>query len=105
MRLALTATLVITATVSAGQQPEGSIGAYPVPPVVKMSGECPGYVIASGVVESADHEIESGYGNVNEFAFAMRPQSPFYLRVVELRGQPVEVIFRPIKPRTLERVR
>jgi hypothetical protein len=114
MRLAITAAFVITATVAA-QQPEGSWGRElyrrPVGSVslpwgeVGMTGDCSGFVVASGVLSQADHEAAEGYGNVNEFGFSMRPESMWYRRVLELRGLPVEVVFRPIKPRELERIR
>jgi hypothetical protein len=91
MRLALTAVFVLSATVAA-QSPD--------------TAECaPGFVVASGVLSQADHEALEGFGNINEFSFSMRPKSPLYLRVLELRGQAVEVVIRPLKPRELERIR
>lgn len=73
--------------------------------VVGMTGECAGYVIASGRVDAADHELESGYVNVNALSLSMRPESPWFRRLKELRDQPVEIVVRPLKPRGLEQVR
>lgn len=67
---------------------------------------CRGFVIASGVVSQADHEAAEGFANIgNDFGLSMRPGSPFYQRVLELRGKPVEVVLRPLPERTLERIK
>jgi hypothetical protein len=68
--------------------------------------ECKGFVIAAGIVSQADHEAAEGFANIgNDFGLSMRPSSPFYQRVLELRGKPVEVVLRPLPERTLERIK
>lgn len=91
-RLILTAFFVLTATVMAQESPTPQ--------------ECAGFVIARGIVSQADHEAAEGFANIgNDFGLSMRPASPLYQRVVELRGKPVEVVLRPIAEKTLERLR
>lgn len=115
VRLAITAMLIITATVAA-QEPEGAWGIYVGRPVGSVSvatgwtgmqgAECPGYAIASGIVSQADHEAAEGFANIgNDFGLSMRPASPLYQRVLDLRGKPVEVVLRPLPERTLERIK
>jgi hypothetical protein len=117
VRLALTLALVITATVTANQpmesswgwstgEPVGSIAPFDRSVIGMQGSECLGFVIARGVVSQADHEAAEGFANIGDnFGLSMRPQSPLYQRVLELRGKPVEVVLRPLPERTLETIR
>ncbi|HVL67212.1 MAG TPA: hypothetical protein VM364_08105 [Vicinamibacterales bacterium] len=101
----LAAVTLLAVAIDAQPPTESSLGYHDaMPEIVGMSGDCAGYVIGSGRVDAAAHEIEEGFAAIGGVSLSMRPSSPLWRRVVELHGQPVEVVIRPVRPRGLERV-
>lgn len=65
---------------------------------------CEGYVIATGILEGAEHEWQEGFANVNQLSLSMRPESPWFQRLKDLRDQPVDILIRPRPKRELQQV-
>jgi hypothetical protein len=103
MRLALTVLFVLTATVAA-KQPEGALGVYPAPKIVRMAGECPGFVLSRGKVNAATHEWDEGSFNVGHLTVTMPRAAIALLRAKDLDGTEVEIVIRAVAPRALERI-
>jgi hypothetical protein len=88
----------------AAQPPaEGSLGRMPVPEVVKMSGECPGYVLASGPVDAAEHEAQDGYASIGSVTLMAPPESAAGMRLRSEAGRTFDLVLRPVG-RDLQRV-
>jgi hypothetical protein len=89
----------------AAQPPaRSSLGTFPVPEIVGMSGGCEGFVLATGPVDAADHESEEGYFNVGGVALSARPNSAAMMRLRTERGKSYDLVLRPIPSRDLQRV-
>ena len=85
----------LSAVVGMGAQPPAadSLGRW-VPPAVKMTGECSGFVLASGKLEAALHEIDGGSANIGRLTLAMPVDSVALVRVKELLDSDVELVLR-----------
>ena len=94
-------------TPEANQMPptESAMGAFPLPEVVGMNG-CAGYVLASGPLDAAEHELNDGYAQVGGITlYANNPaHQTLWWRVRELNGRVVDVVLRPVPPRNPERL-
>lgn len=89
------------------QRPEGALGYdADIPPIVGMSGtECTGVVIARGTLTAAAHEIQDGsfslsHGGAPIASVVMPRGAVALLRAADMNGQDVELVLRPITPRT-----
>jgi hypothetical protein len=67
---------------------------------------CPGFVLASGTFDGAQHEIDDqGFFAIGGAGVSFKPQTPAWYRANELRGQDLELVLRPIRCRPdLERL-
>lgn len=107
VRLALASiVLACLADVTLGSQPpaEGSLGTFPLPVEVGMTGDCNARVLATGIVDSADHEAAEGFAQVGGVSLAVHPNGIPAVLLRELRGQRVDVLLRIVEPRTLRKV-
>jgi hypothetical protein len=104
MRLALAsillACLLDVSTTSLQPPMESSRGTYPLPQVVGMSGECNARVLATGIVDSADHEVEEGFAEIAGVSLSVHPNGIPAVQLRELRGQRVDLLVRLHQPKT-----
>jgi hypothetical protein len=67
---------------------------------------CPGFVLASGRFDGADHEIaDQGFFAIGGAGVSLRPQTPAWFQAKELRGRDgMELVLRPIRCRELQKL-
>jgi hypothetical protein len=107
VRLALSAlVLACLLDVTLDSQPpmESSRGTYPIPQVVGMSGECNARILATGVVDSADHEAQEGFAEINGVSVSVHRDGIPAVQLRELRGVRVDLMLRIVEPRELRKV-
>lgn len=63
---------------------------------------CPGIVLATGTVSSADHELEAGYFSIGQATVVLNPQGIPYQHLTRLRGHAQELVIRPTHCRELQ---
>jgi hypothetical protein len=104
--VSLVASVSVLIGMGAMYQPpaRSSMGTYPVPEIVGMSGGCEGFVLASGAVDAAEHESEEGYAQIGGVSLSARPNSAAAMRLRTERGRSFELVLRPIPSRDLQRV-
>jgi hypothetical protein len=94
--------------VSLGSQPpaEGAMGLVgnPFEQPVAMSGSCNARVLATGVVDSAEHEAAEGFAQIGGVSLSVHPNGIPAQQLRELRGQRVDVMLRIVEPRALRKV-
>lgn len=90
VRLAITAMLIITATLVAQEHEHAS--------------ECAGFVVGRGKVNAAAHEWEDGSWNLGQLTVSMPRGSIDLLRAKEFDGRDAELVLRPLPQRTPERL-
>ena len=98
--------LVFAQLAGEAQQLVSSVG-HVSPLVDDALGQCPGYVIASGPLDAAAHELNDGSVTIGGITLlAVNPAAqPGWYRLMEQRGQVVDLVIRPVTPRQkLERL-
>jgi hypothetical protein len=107
MRLALCAlVLACLLNVTLDSQPpmESSLGRFPIPPEIGMSGQCNARILATGVVDSAEHEAQEGFAEINGVSLSVHRDGIPAVQLRELRGQRVDLMLRVLEPKTLRRL-
>lgn len=66
----------------------------------------PGFILGSGVLDAADHELDDGAVQIGGYTLFINRVSPpvSWLYVRQHRGQPMELVLRPVRPRTPQRL-
>lgn len=75
-----------------------------VPPILRgqpqaPASECPGVLLGTGPLRSAEHEVVLGYYSVGESTVMLNTQSTGHQHLAERRGQLGELVWRPLKCR------
>lgn len=83
-------------------RPLGSWGSSVPEPVGTQAIACPGYVLAVGTLEAAEHEQQDGYFNVGLFAISVPREGIPAAQLRLLRGKDVEIVVRERRPRELK---
>jgi hypothetical protein len=107
VRLALSAlVLACLLDVTLDSQPpaEGAMGRLPLPQVIGMSGECNARILATGIVDAAEHESLEGFYAVAGVSLSVHRDGIPAVQLRELRGQRVDLMLRIVEPRELRRV-
>lgn len=82
--------LWLTATAWAVQQTSARI--------LDIYAEPPSYVITSGTLSATEHELAEGWFALGQAtAILVKPDSPSWMRLRELRGKRVELVMREIE--------
>jgi len=110
--LLVVAFLIAFAAAPASQPPaESSLGRYPLPAVIGMSGfePCQGVTLARGILRYADHEADDPTGalsaSVGEaFSLVMPRRAEWARYVVEARDADVKILLVRVEPRPLQKV-
>lgn len=66
---------------------------------VRAEDGCPGIVLTSGVVSSAEHETAEGYFVINETVLQVKPESIAKTELARMRGEVQELVIRPVRCR------
>lgn len=59
---------------------------------------CPGYVLASGTLSAAEHELADGYASIQTFTLHAPPQSTAVQVFRQFAGKNVDVVIRSACP-------
>jgi hypothetical protein len=86
------------------QLPEGAMGRLPIPPEIGMRGECNARILATGIVDSAEHEQIEGFAQIGGVSLSVHPNGIPAVQLRELRGQKVDLMVRIVEPRQLRKV-
>ncbi len=108
MRLALAAiALACVLDVSLGSQPPESamgISRNPFEQPVAMTGSAEAFVLATGLVDAAEHEAQDGFFAVQHVSLSV-PRAGIPADILrQLRGRQVELVLRVVEPRSLRKV-
>lgn len=76
--------------------------AFAQPPMESSLGTCAAFVLSSGDVKAADHELDEGYFSIGGTSLMAPPQSAAFMRLSSERGKDVELVIRPVKCRAVE---
>ncbi len=79
-----------------GQEPESAMGSLPVPPAVRMTGECqPGFQLSTGILTVKWDEMEGGGFAIGSATYVqLDHDNPRLHHARILEGQDVELIIR-----------